>query len=324
MARRRKRIHVLHRNIGSCRPSNPHCLTGESSLHALQRPRHLEWRGRSAGGFHRLHAVEWRRRRNSRVVICAHGYSGNGRDFDYLARHLASRARVVCPDIAGRGRSGWLASPLAYHLAQIRADLHALLDELRVDEVDWVGTSMGGLLGMMLAAEPGSPVRRLVLNDVGAFVPGAALVAIGRSLRAARSFPSLAALERHLRATHREWGPITDAQFSHLVRHGARRVGDGYALHFDPQIASLAQPMPFAPGLSFWTDWQRVRCPVLVLRGERSRILPRSVLHAMLQANPHADAVEIRGAGHAPSLMEPSQIRIVADYLGLAEGSGGR
>lgn len=248
-----------------------------------------------------------------------HGYSGNGRDFDFLAQRLARDARVVCPDVAGRGRSTWLPNPLSYHFPQFLSDLRALLAELGCDEVDWVGTSMGGLLGMMLAAEPRSPVRRLVLNDVGAFVPAGALAAIGRNLRAPERFASLAALEDHIRRTHRGWGRITQAQFRHLARHAARRVDAGYALHYDPQIASLVQPIPLAPGLSFWGAWHRVRCPVLVLRGERSSILPREVARAMVVAKPSAEVVEVRGAGHAPSLMDPAQIETVAGFLARGE-----
>ena len=248
-----------------------------------------------------------------------HGYSGNARDFDFLAQRLAREARVVCPDVAGRGRSAWLATALAYHFPQFLSDLRALVAELGYEEVDWVGTSMGGLLGMMLAAEPRSLVRRLVLNDVGAFLPAAALAAIGRNLRGHERFASLAALEDHIRRSHRDWGPITDGQFRHLVKHATRRVPGGYALHYDPQIASLVQPMPLAPGLSFWSAWHRVRCPVLVVRGEHSPILPREVLRAMVEAKPRTEVVEVRGAGHAPSLMEGAQIEAVAEFLARGE-----
>ena len=158
------------------------------------------------------------------MVICAHGYSGNGRDFDFLARELSRDTRVVCPDMAGRGRSGWLPHSLAYNFPQFLSDIRALVAEIGAPGVEWVGTSMGGLLGLLLAAEPRSPIVRLVLNDVGAFVPANALAAIGRNLRAAERFESMAALEAHVRHTHREWGPMTDEQWSHLARHAARRA----------------------------------------------------------------------------------------------------
>ena len=178
---------------------------------------------------------------------------------------------------------------------------------------------MGGLLGLLLAAEPASPVRRLVLNDVGAFVPAEALAAIAGNLRAPERFDSLDALARHLRTTHRDWGALSAQQWSHLVRHAARRVPGGYALHYDPQIAQVMGAVPFAPGLFFWSAWYRVRCPVLVLRGERSEILPAAVLRTMLEVKPHAEVIEVAGAGHAPSLMDEAQIAAVAEFLARGE-----
>lgn len=250
------------------------------------------------------------------MVICAHGYSGNGRDFDFLARELSRDARVVCPDIAGRGRSAWLPGAFAYNFPQFLADLRALIARLDVESVEWVGTSMGGLLGLLLAAEPRSRISRLVMNDVGGFVPGDALAEIGRSLRAPARFGTLAELEAHLRHTRRDWGPITEAQWKHLVRHGSRRVAGGHALHYDPQIARLLPPGPFAFGLSLWTVWHRVRCPTLVIRGATSAILPPEVARTMLAVNPMAEYAEVAGAGHAPSLMAPGQIALVAGFLG--------
>lgn len=268
--------------------------------------------------MHELHAMEWGSRRSGRVVVCAHGFSGNGRDFDFLARELARDAYVVCPDMAGRGGSAWLPSPLAYHFGQFLADLRALLVRLPAGEVEWVGTSMGGLLGMLLASEPGSPITRLVLNDVGAYVPGDALAEIGRNLRAPDRFASLAELQAHVRHTHRDWGPITGAQWSHLTRHAARRLPGGYALHYDPRIATLLPPLPFAPGLSMWSAWHRVRCPVLVIRGRESRILPPEVMRTMRAVKPDTHWAEVAGAGHAPALMAPEQVALVAAFLGKA------
>jgi pimeloyl-ACP methyl ester carboxylesterase len=278
-------------------------------------PRHLHFLGLGPAGFHRLHACDWGQADNERIVVCAHGYSGNARDFDYLARSLAETHRVVCPDIAGRGESGWLTTALEYSFPQFLSDLNALLARLGPREVDWVGTSMGGILGMLLAAQPNTPIRRLVMNDVGAFLPMPALQHIGQNLVAPATFASLAKVEAHLRRTRREWGELDDAQWREMARHHSRETEDGFRLHYDPTIARVMQPMPFTPGLFFWDAWQSVRCPVLLLRGEHSAVFPRLVADAMRTRNPDARIVEIENCGHAPSLMVDGQAALVAEFL---------
>ena len=251
-------------------------------------------------------------------MLCVHGYSGNGRDFDELARALSQDARVVCLDVAGRGRSDWLPASLSYNFPQFLNDIAALLRRLEVDRVDWVGTSMGGLLGLMHAAQPGSRIRRLVLNDVGAFVPADGLREIGSRLAAPDHFASLREVEAHLRETHREWGDITDAQFRALARHQSRRVPQGgYRLHYDPQIARLVRGggLPFVDGLHLWDAWDRIHCPVLVIRGEHSRILPAEVAQRMVDTHPEARLLEIEGAGHAPALMSAAEIDPIRNFL---------
>ena len=280
----------------------------------MPRPRHLRCEGLSPAGRHLLHALDWGPRSARRAVVCAHGYSGNARDFDFLARELARGARVICPDVAGRGESDWLA-PLSYNFPQFLSDFRSLLAHAGVNEVDWVGTSMGGLLGLLLAAESTSPVRSLVMNDVGAFLPADALARIARNLHAPERFATLAEVEAHLRHTHRDWGAIDDAQWTHLVRHGARRSDDGWRLHYDPQIARVVQPLPFVSGLYFWNSWYHVRCPVLLMRGESSEVFPASVAATMLEAKPQAELVEVAGAGHAPALMSPAEIATVAQFV---------
>ena len=256
--------------------------------------------------------------------MCAHGYSGNARDFDFLARALSRHARVICPDVAGRGRSAWLSSPLAYHFGQFLADFRTLLAHAGAKEVDWIGTSMGGLLGLLLAAQPGSPIRSLVMNDVGAYVPLDALRHIARNLEAPARFASPAQVEEHLRRTHRDWGELTAEQWAHLVRHGCIRTEDGYRLHYDPQIAQPMHALAFAPGLFFWDAWYRVRCPVLLIRGERSDVFPAAVAATMLKVKPRAELAEIAGAGHAPALMSPAEIDLVEAFvLEAAAGSAG-
>jgi pimeloyl-ACP methyl ester carboxylesterase len=222
---------------------------------------------------------------------------------------------VICIDVAGRGESDWLPSPVSYHFGQFLSDINALIAHLGLKKIEWIGTSMGGLLGMLLASQPASPVRRLVMNDIGAFVPMDALQSIGRNLESPGRFASLEDVEAHMRRTHSTWGAITDEQFRHLTVHGARADGDGFRLHYDPQITRLLKPFPLAPGIFMWDAWYRVRCPVLLLRGERSTIFPLSVAKAMLDAKPGAELVEIPGCGHVPSLMEDSQIEIVRNFL---------
>jgi pimeloyl-ACP methyl ester carboxylesterase len=255
-------------------------------------------------------------------VVCVHGYSGNARDFDYLAGALASDTRVICIDIAGRGESDWLRSPLEYNFAQFLADINGLLASLKLKQVDWVGTSMGGLLGMLLASQPSSPVRSLVMNDVGAYLPADALQAIARNLKAPGHFASLDDVEAHVRHTHRDWGDLSDDQWRHMAAHAARKTDDGYRLHYDPQIAQLLQSFPFAPGIFLWDAWYRVRCPVLLLRGERSAILPPSVAQSMIDAKPDTRFAEFADCGHVPALMDEEQIDIVRNFLAGAVDKG--
>jgi pimeloyl-ACP methyl ester carboxylesterase len=175
---------------------------------------------------------------------------------------------------------------------------------------------MGGLLGMLLASAPASPVKRLVMNDVGAFLPLDALQAIARNLEAPARFDSIEAVEAHMRHTHREWGELTPEQWRHFAVHGSRRADDGgFRLHFDPAIARVARPMPLTPGLFFWDAWYRVGCPVLLLRGERSRVFPEAVAEAMLDVKPGASLVEFTGCGHVPALMSAEQVVVVQNFL---------
>lgn len=173
---------------------------------------------------------------------------------------------------------------------------------------------MGGLLGMLLAARPFTPVKRLVLNDVGAFIPMDALQSIARNLEAPDRFASLADIEAHMRGTRRDWGDLTEEQWRHFAVHGARRDGAKYRLHYDPQITQLVRPFPLAPGVFFWDAWYRVRCPVLLLRGERSNVLPEDVARLMVQIRPDTQLVEIEGCGHVPALMSEAQIALVRNF----------
>jgi pimeloyl-ACP methyl ester carboxylesterase len=265
-------------------------------------------------GDYGLSYAEWGRPDASRTIICVHGLTRNGRDFDHLAAALQDHARVICPDMAGRGLSDPLNNPEQYALPTYVAHMLQVLGKLELREVDWVGTSMGGLIGMGVAAS-GAPIRRLVLNDIGPFIPKAALERINTYLGMSLSFASLEALEAHLREVHAGFGPLSDAEWRHLAEHGASRREDGaFRLSYDQR---LGEPMKRGPieDVDLWPVWDQIRCPVLVLRGTESDLLLSATAEEMTRRGPRAEVVEIDGTGHAPALMAKDQIEIVRDWL---------
>lgn len=272
------------------------------------------FRGLSPAGFHRVAYADWGAQPSAGTVVCVHGLTRNGRDFDALAEALSPDRRVVCPDVVGRGRSDWLPSPSLYGYPQYCADMAALIARLDVDSVDWVGTSMGGLIGMMLAAQPNTPIRRLVVNDVGPFIPKAALQRIAGYVGGDPVFPDLGALEAYLRRVMAPFGALTDAQWAHLARHGARRRDDGtLGLAYDPGIA--ADFRGDLADVDLWPVWDRIGCPVLVLRGVDSDLLLPGTAQEMTRRGPRARLVEFSGCGHAPALMDAGQIAMVREFL---------
>jgi len=273
--------------------------------------------GLSKRGFHTIAYVEWGDPASERVAVCVHGLSRQGRDFDRLAAALARRGwRVVCPDLAGRGRSDWLRDPQDYNLPQYAADLATLIARLDVLAVDWIGTSLGGLIGMVVAGQDKSPVRRLVVNDVGPFLPWQALLRLGNSVRnAPRSFPDFAAAAAHYRTMLQPFGRLTDAEWRHLATHSVIQdaVGRWHKV-FDPDItASFRAGLLF--NLSVWSYWDAIRCPTLVLRGAESDLLLPSTVREMARRGPRAAVVEFSGCGHAPALMDQEQIGAVVGWL---------
>ena len=273
-------------------------------------------------GFRRLAYAEWGSPSASQTIVCVHGVSRNGRDFDALALQLAEDgARVIAPDLPGRGRSEWLASAAHYTDCAYTRAIATLIARLDVEQVDWVGTSLGGHIGMLMAAEPHSPVRRLVLNDFGARISARALQRIGAYLRKEWRFGGLREAEAHLREIHAPFGPLTDAQWRHLAEHSVVAEGDDGTLGFrhDPAIAARFT-VPIMFDIVLWTLWEQVECPVLILRGASSDLLSAATVAEMKARGPAARAgrvraVELPGCGHAPALMDAAQIGVVRDFL---------
>ncbi|UTW47908.1 alpha/beta fold hydrolase [Bacterioplanoides sp. SCSIO 12839] len=250
-----------------------------------------------------------------RLVICVHGLTRNGRDFDFLARELAQQALVVCPDVLGRGDSermfdaGLYGYPL--YLQQMNQFLDFLSAEYSFQQCDWVGTSMGGLIGMMLAATSPS-LNRLVLNDVGYFIPLAALQRIGAYVGQLKRFHSLAGVELYLRDIARSFGPLTDEQWHHLAAHGCEPIGYQLMLRYDPKIAAGFAQLEADVDLS--SIWQQVTQPVLLLRGAESDLLSAETAQQMATRE-DVELVEFSRVGHAPMLMSDEQIAVVRNYL---------
>lgn len=270
-------------------------------------------RGLSAAGFHRFAAHMWGNDGDRPPVVCVHGLTRNGRDFDDLARVLATSRLVACPDIVGRGRSDWLRDPAHYAVPQYVRDMIGLLSAIGDRPVDWIGTSMGGLIGMVLAAQPGSPVRRLVLNDVGPFISAQAMAQIS-ALVGDPVFADRGALRRAIEESIADWGDLPPATLDRLAEFGGRQRPDGtFGRSYDPAIAVPLRAAADA-AVDLWPLWQSVSCPVLVLRGARSPVLTKSTATRMTVRD-GVKLVEIPDCGHAPSLMVDEQIQIIEEWL---------
>lgn len=263
--------------------------------------------------------TEWGVADNPRVLICVHGLTRLGRDFDRLARAMAPQYRVVCPDVVGRGRSDTLRNPMHYVVPQYVADMVTLIARLNVEHVDWVGTSMGGLIGIGLAGQVNSPIRRLVINDVGPRLDATAIARIGDYVGVPISFADVDQAVDYISKIAAPFGLTRREDWRELVEPGLKRDGARWTLHYDPQIA-----VPFkastpertrADEAILWSLYDNIRCPTLVIRGASSDLLSHETLNEMAARGPKAQTSEIPGVGHAPTLMHEHEIAIVRNFL---------
>jgi pimeloyl-ACP methyl ester carboxylesterase len=286
--------------------------------------------------FHRMHYVEWGDPAAERVVICAHGLTRNGRDFDALAQALLPDFRVVCPDVVGRGKSDWLPAKEDYAYPQYCADMVNLIARVTANpapggllgrlaramgsgnrkptRIYWVGTSMGGIIGMLLASRPNCQIMKLVLNDVGTVIPRAALERIAQYVGKDPRFKTFDELEAMMRLVLAPFGALTDAQWRHLTETAAKQHDDGsWGLRYDPGIGVPFRG-PFAD-VDLWQYWDTISCPALLLRGAQSDLLLKDTAVAMTRRGPKPKLVEFDGIGHAPALMADDQIKVVREFL---------
>ncbi len=294
----------------------------EPSLHSVDCP--------ETEGSHRMAYWSWGDPAAPHVVVCAHGLSRQGRDFDVLAAALVAAAggaiRVICPDVVGRGQSDWLKNPALYQIPNYAMDMLVLLAALKPQQLDWVGTSMGGLIGAVVCGQPGLPlpvpVRRLVLNDVGPVIQWEAIQRIGQYLGDAPRFASLEQAAEAMWAVSSTFGPHTPAQWLELSRHMVKPVNDaqgGVTLHYDPAIAvpfrTITQESAQAGEAMVWQLYDNIKARTLLVRGAQSDLLSADTTAQMLQRGPKPQLVEFAGVGHAPTLIAPDQVKAVVDFL---------
>ena len=280
---------------------------------------------------HRMAYWQWGDPQASHTVVCVHGLSRQGRDFDVLAQELVARSktplRVVCPDVVGRGKSDFLADPQGYQLPTYVADMLQLLAQRKPATLDWVGTSMGGLIGMLLCAyapSVGVSVRRLVLNDVGPVIEWRALQRIGQYLGKSGQFATVQQAADAMWAISSSFGPHTPAQWLALSQPMLKPVpspqgGTAFALHYDPAIAlpfgSTTEQQAKEGEALLWQAYDAISAQTLLIRGAQSDLLSVATAQQMTQRGPQAQLVEFAGVGHAPTLIAPDQVDAVANFV---------
>lgn len=270
----------------------------------------------SPSGLHRMAYTEWGDRQNPRVLVCVHGLTRNGRDFDALAEAMSTHYRVICPDVVGRGQSSRLRDPVGYGVPQYLADMVTLIARLGVDRVDWVGTSMGGLIGMALAAQEGTPIGKMLLNDVGPLITLDALKRIAAYVGMDPTWATFDEALAYVKLISAPFGPLTEVQWWHLTETSVAQRADGrWGFLYDPQIAASFKASFADQDINLWPFYGLIKCPTLVMRGAESDLLTRETWQQMGEYGPRAKLVEVPGVGHAPMFLNDEQISIARDFL---------
>ncbi len=293
--------------------------------------------GLTEDGFHKVVYTEWGNTAENEIpIICVHGLTRNSRDFDPLAEHLSkhSQRHVYCPDIVGRGESDWLKNPQHYTYEHYIEDLNALIARTRARQIDWIGTSMGGILGMIMASLPNTPIRRLILNDVGAQIPVKAIARLSKYAGRDPVFRSLDEAKRYYKVIYADFGELSEDQWQKLTEHSLREESPGrFVTKLDQGIKStpsksqiawkiLLNPQKALEGTFFdidlWQIWRKVKCPVLLIHGTRSDLLLPDVIEKMQRLHPTMEVLEVPDAGHAPALQKEDQIQVIDRWLNKA------
>ncbi|QGZ61155.1 alpha/beta fold hydrolase [Paraburkholderia acidisoli] len=289
-------------------------------------PRQHDVQCLSPSGLHRIAYTEWGDPTNPRVLVCVHGLTRSGRDFDRFAAAMADNYRVVCPDVAGRGLSSWLADPRGYGVAQYVADMVTLIARLNVEQVDWFGTSMGGLIGMALGGLPGTPIRRMLLNDIGPHIEPASLERIGQYVGRDERFATLQDGVDNAALLAASFGPLSAEEWREINTPLLQEVEGQWRYRYDPRIAEpfkAITPEQNEEGEKFlWRSLAAFQGPVLVVRGALSDLLSRETVAKMVETGRDVSGVEIPNVGHAPAFLADDQIAIGRRFFDVKASAG--
>lgn len=286
----------------------------------------------SDSGCHIMFYCEWGDPKNTDIVVCVHGLSRNSRDFDYLAGALATNHRVICIDVVGRGKSEWVQNKALYDYETYVADIIKLLDNIGASQVNWVGTSMGGIIGMIVASRYPHMVKSLLLNDVGPVIPGAAIGRIIKYVGSSYEFQTKPDAERTLRERMATFGIVKEDHWKHIIKHSiVKKLNGKYTFAYDPEILPapnltnklkglLVKIMPEKrkpafPDVSLIDIWEKITCPIMAIRGKQSDVLTEEVVAQMKSSKENMQIKEFENVGHAPMLMDEEQITAVSDWL---------
>ncbi len=265
---------------------------------------------------HHIFYKEWGNSHNPNALFCAHGLTRNSGDFDYFCSKMEDQYHIVCPDMPGRGQSDWLAKDEYDHTVYM-ADAAALIAKLGAKKLDWVGTSMGGLMGMILASQPNTPIRKLVLNDVGPFASRESQLNICKYAGNDDRFKTFDEVVAYFKNLYASWGKVSENHWQSISRQSSRLLEDGtYGLAYDPGIlAPLKENLDAIRDIDIWPIFEAIQIPMLLLHGAESTILPAALVEEMKKRNKNLEVVDIPDVGHAPSLMEDSQVKLIRDWL---------
>lgn len=270
--------------------------------------------------FHKVTYLEWGTKNPNKAVICVHGLARNAHDFDFLAQDLAEKGFwIICPDMVGRGQSDWLKNAEFYTYPQYISDIMTLIASLGISRLIWVGTSMGGLIGMMIASTFPQIISKMAINDIGPFIPKESLMRIGGYLGKVGSFANFAEAESYLRLVMEPFGIKKEEHWQHIFKYSLVKNDNGsYKLAYDPRIASAfwnnRGTQRNMQDIDLWEMWNLVKCPVLILRGEKSDLFLHDTARKMA-SKVGTKLVEFPDVGHAPMLIEKDQINVVLDWI---------